>query len=171
MGTTPGTTSSPVLPQGRSLLRPVRIDMSDYYQRLGVSKSASQDEIKKAYRKLAKKYHPDVTGGDKAKEAKFKDISQAYDVLSDEKRRGEYDQERKNPFANMNMGGGAAAPAKPGALHQPVEHPPERRGPAHVVLGGEVGSLHLDGPMSRPQSVFGRLAVIDFDDHGTSIPS
>lgn len=62
---------------------------SDYYELLGVSKGASDDEIKKAYRKLAHKYHPDKSGGD---EAKFKEISEAYQVLSDKTKRQQYDQ-------------------------------------------------------------------------------
>ena len=63
----------------------------DYYQLLGVKKGASKEEIKKAYRKLAMKYHPDHTKGDKAAEEKFKKISEAYAVLSDKEKRKEYD--------------------------------------------------------------------------------
>ena len=63
----------------------------DYYQLLGVKKGASEEEIKKAYRKLAMKYHPDHTKGDKAAEEKFKKISEAYAVLSDKEKRKEYD--------------------------------------------------------------------------------
>ena len=63
----------------------------DYYQLLGVKKDASEEEIKKAYRKLAMKYHPDHTKGDKAAEEKFKKISEAYAVLSDKEKRKEYD--------------------------------------------------------------------------------
>ena len=64
---------------------------NDYYQTLGVSKTASADEIKKAYRKLAVKYHPDKNPGDKSAEEKFKQVSEAYDVLSDPKKRKQYD--------------------------------------------------------------------------------
>ncbi len=71
----------------------------DYYRTLGVGENASADEIKRAYRRLAKKYHPDATGGDKAKEAKFKEITEAYETVGDEKKRSAYDVERKNPFA------------------------------------------------------------------------
>jgi len=64
----------------------------DYYKTLGVSRDATDDEIKKAFRKLARKYHPDVTGGDKDAEEKFKKINEAYEVLSNPDLRGQYDQ-------------------------------------------------------------------------------
>lgn len=64
----------------------------DYYEILGVPRGASGEEIKKSYRRLAKKYHPDVNKGDKKAEEKFKDISQAYDVLGDSDKRKKYDQ-------------------------------------------------------------------------------
>src|SRR6202035_4970072 len=64
----------------------------DYYEILGVKKSASAEEIRKAFRKLARKYHPDVNPGDKSAEEKFKSLSEANDVLSDPKKRKIYDQ-------------------------------------------------------------------------------
>ena len=67
-------------------------DKRDYYEVLGVQKGASQDEIKKAYHKLAKQYHPDLHPGDKEAEAKFKEANEAYEVLSDDQKRAKYDQ-------------------------------------------------------------------------------
>lgn len=79
----------------------------DYYDVLGVSKGASDDEIKKAYRKLAKKYHPDLNQGDKTAEQKFKEVNEAYDVLSDKTKRGRYDQ-FGHAGTDPNFGGGGA---------------------------------------------------------------
>lgn len=77
----------------------------DYYEVLGVSKNASDDEIKKAYRKLAIKYHPDKNPGDKEAEEKFKEISEAHEVLSDKQKRARYDQ-----FGHAGVGGASGNP-------------------------------------------------------------
>ena len=63
----------------------------DYYEILGVKRDASKDDIRKAFRKLAKKYHPDRNKGDKEAEARFKEVNEAYNVLNDEKKRRQYD--------------------------------------------------------------------------------
>ncbi len=68
------------------------MEYKDYYKTLGVGKNATADEIKKAYRKLARKHHPDVNPGDKKAEERFKDINEAYEVLSDSSKRARYDQ-------------------------------------------------------------------------------
>lgn len=70
----------------------------DYYSALGVSESATDDEIKKAYRKLAMQYHPDRNKGDKTAEEKFKEINAANDVVGDSQKRGQYDAMRRGGF-------------------------------------------------------------------------
>lgn len=89
----------------------------DFYKALGVSEDASESDIKKAYRKLSRKYHPDLNPDDKQAEKKFKEISEAYDVLSDKKQREEYDQIRRYGAAGMGAGGfgGGSYTGYPGA--------------------------------------------------------
>ena len=87
----------------------------DFYKALGVSEDASESDIKKAYRKLSRKYHPDLNPGDAAAEKKFKEISEAYDVLSDKKQREEYDQIRRYGTAGMGGFGGGGYTGYPGA--------------------------------------------------------
>jgi molecular chaperone DnaJ len=77
--------------------------MTDLYETLGVSKTASQDEIKKAYRSLARKYHPDKNPGDAAAEERFKQVQAAYDVLGDPAKRGEYDQGGRRVFTGAGF--------------------------------------------------------------------
>jgi molecular chaperone DnaJ len=80
--------------------------MGDFYQTLGVAKSASQDEVKKAFRKLARQYHPDKNPGDKSAEEKFKEINQAYETLSDPAKRKQYDELSRLGAFGTGPGGG-----------------------------------------------------------------
>src|SRR5258708_7020676 len=103
----------------------------DYYKALGVSKSASADEIKQAYRKLARKYHPDANKGDRSAEERFKEISEAYNTLSDEKKRKEYDE------ARSLFGGGFRVPGAGGRGGPP--------GTARTAGGGPCRGCHGTG--------------------------
>src|ERR1700728_4839244 len=102
----------------------------DYYKTLGVEKKATPEEIKKAYRKLARQYHPDANPDDKGAEAKFKEISQAHDVLGDPEKRKQYDS-GSGPFATGAGPGGGF-----GGFGNFDLHPPPVGGiPSHPLRG------------------------------------
>src|ERR1700674_4254999 len=93
------------------------VDYKDYYKILGVSKNASEKEIRSAYRKLARQYHPDVNPGDKTTEDKFKEINEANEVLSDPEKRKKYDElsDYYQQYGRMpGAGAGATGPAGTG---------------------------------------------------------
>ena len=130
---------------------------ADYYKALGVAKEATADEIKKAYRKLAKTNHPDSTGGDKAKESRFKDISNAYEVLGDAKKRALYDQLRAQ--------GGGMPRGFPGGAGVYTSQGP---GPGVFDLGDLFGQFFSQaGPGGGGRRV--RVEHTDFDDEGPTV--
>jgi curved DNA-binding protein len=90
------------------------MEYKDYYKTLGIDKKASQDEVKKAYRKLAVKYHPDKNQGDKTAEAKFKEVAEAYEVLSDQEKRKKYDELGSNWKQYQDSGFGGFSGQRPG---------------------------------------------------------
>ena len=132
----------------------------DYYEVLGVNKGASDDEIKKAYRKMAKQYHPDLNPGDATAEAKFKEANEAYEVLSDADKKARYDQYgHAGVDPNFGAGGGFGTRcADAGAV---LQIPPTARahdggeGGRHALIGTPHTAVH-DG-------AYGALARGDGD--------
>src|SRR5437763_2896042 len=92
------------------------MDFKDYYSTLGVAKTATEKEIKQAYRKLARKHHPDVNPGDKSPETRFKELNEAYEVLGDPPKRKKYDELGANWRMYEQAGAGQGFnPGQPGA--------------------------------------------------------
>lgn len=118
----------------------------DYYEALGVSKTASEDEIKKAYRTLARQHHPDRNPGDKQAEAKFKEVQDAYDVLSDKTKRAQYDQFGFAGPMPGGGGGGAGFHGFPGGFQGGVNVDPEQAQEIfEQMFGGGAGAAGLGG--------------------------
>ena len=119
----------------------------DYYEVLGVSKSATERDIKKAYKKLAMKYHPDRTAGDKDLEEKFKEIQEAHEVLTDERKRAAYDQ-YGHAGVDPNRGGGGFGGGADAQIRIGRRHGRQQRGRAGPVdEPGDAQTDRVDQPL------------------------
>ena len=149
----------------------------DFYRELGVASGATQDEIKKAYRKLARELHPDANPGDTKAEARIKSVSEAYGVLSDEKKRKEYDETRAlfagggGGFGGAGFPGGFGTGAPGGqpfdpSVHEAVQHESaEVTGPSVTVVSAVLRRGYRIGDrVLRPAMV----GVVDRADDGTT---
>ena len=139
----------------------------DHYKVLGVSKTASQDDIKKAYRKLAKDLHPDKNAGDKKIEDRFKEVSAAYDILGDAKRRAEYDEMQRLGASGFRPGPGGAG-GFPGGFQGNFD--PGQFGDINDLLGGLFGGGGRRGP--RRGGDYETSVSISFEDsmRGVTLP-
>ncbi len=133
----------------------------DYYKTLEVGRTASDDEIKKSYRKLAKKYHPDVNKGDKKAEEKFKEVTEAYEVLGDAEKRKKYDQFGSADFSGFGGGGGQ------GYAHRAYtwNNQSGAQGGADFNIGDIFGDLFGGGGFSTGRTSKGRRASNPFSDY------
>ena len=124
----------------------------DFYKVLGVEKKATPEEIKKSYRKLARQYHPDRNPGDAKSEERFKEISEAYDILSDPEKRKKYDRGGSVFAGGPPFGGGAGGTADPGGFSDIIS---DLFGNATGRFGG--------GTRTKPQTEKGRdlLPIIE----------
>ncbi len=141
------------------------MDFRDYYATLGVAKTASAKDIKQAFRRLARKHHPDVNPGDRGSEAKFKELNEAYEVLGDPESRRKYDELGANWRQYEQAGAGGRRPLRGPAAGRPVPHhdarrdgEPLRRG-RQSVLGLLQHLLRRPGPVGPARA--GRRARPD----------
>jgi len=133
------------------------MEYKDYYKILGIDKTASQQDIKKAYRRLARKYHPDVNPGDKTAEARFKEINEAHEVLSDPEKRQKYDQLGASWQQWQHMGGDPRgfdwsqwfAGGQPGSRRVHVEY-------------ADLGDLFGGGFSDFFRNIFGGMGDVDY---------
>lgn len=130
-------------------------ETKDYYKTLGVKRTASEDEIKKSYRRLARKLHPDVNPGDKAAESRFKDVQEAYEILSDPKKKGMYDQYGFYSPSGMPPGGapgGGGRPSDFGFGGFDFSDIQEGQGGAGGNFGDLFSQFFKGGGQGRPQT-------------------
>src|SRR5918994_801834 len=127
----------------------------DYYETLGVARGASEEDIRKGYRRLARKYHPDLNPGDKAAEERFKSVQEAYDVLSDSKKRQMYDQ--VGFYSENGMpGGGAGFGEGPNMGFGGFDFTEFARNAGGGAAGGARGSSESFGFRDLFSQMFGR---------------